>query len=387
MRIATIGAGISGLTIAAALRHFDPHVEVQLYERDTDTAQRFQGYSLGMKGEYGISVLRQLGVLDQLRADMVPVTNFVFCDQKGHALLELPDGSEKHLNLRVKRSRLKEALRAAAPDVKINYGMDCTGYRQTPDAIEVLFRNGQTVQADYVVAADGVGSALRQQLIADNKHYLGLTSIVGEAPITLNHPLLAGGYFMMLGDSGASAFCYREANGIHFSFTQHAESDRALAEAAPAALLHCIQEATAAWSPPVPQIASGIDRATIVVRGYYDKEPLRHVREGRLWLLGDAAHPMSPFQGQGANMAMLDALKLAELLASAAGRRALPSEGTAALEADIVARGRKAVLESRGAAMEFHARSRFKQMNRNMGFRMVNVFIKLFSTRSRPVRA
>jgi hypothetical protein len=58
-------------------------------------------------------------------------------------------------------------------------------------------------------------------------------------------------------------------------------------------------------------------------------------------------------------MAMLDAFKLAELLASATGRRALPSDGAAALEADIVARGRKAVLESRSSAMQFHAQSRF----------------------------
>jgi 2-polyprenyl-6-methoxyphenol hydroxylase-like FAD-dependent oxidoreductase len=83
MRIATIGAGISGLTIAAALRHFDPQVEVQLYERDTATAPRFQGYSLGIKGEYGISVLRQLGIFEQLRADMVPVTNFVSATRRG----------------------------------------------------------------------------------------------------------------------------------------------------------------------------------------------------------------------------------------------------------------------------------------------------------------
>jgi salicylate hydroxylase len=382
MRIATIGAGISGLTIAAALQHFDPQVEIQLYERDTVTAPRFQGYSLGMKGEYGISVLRQLGIFEQLRADMVPITNFVFCDQKGQALLELPEGSEKHLNLRVRRDRLKEALRAAAPDVKINYGMDCTGYVQTPDAIEVLFRNGQTVQADYVVAADGVGSALRQQFVADNKRYLGLTSIVGEAPITLDLPLLAGGYFMMLADSGASAFCYREASGIHFSFTEHAESDRALAEAAPAALLQRIQEATAKWAQPVPEIASAIDPATIVVRGYYDKEPLEHVRQGRLWLLGDAAHPMSPFQGQGANMAMLDALQLAELLAARASTNGETQVAAHKLEADIVARGRKAVIESRSAAARLHTASRFKQMNRDIGFRMASFFIKLVSRKS-----
>lgn len=76
-------------------------------------------------------------------------------------------------------------------------------------------------------------------------------------------------------------------------------------------------------------------------------------------------------------MAMLDARRLAELLATT--RDAFPEADAAALEADIVARGRKAVLESRSAAKEFHIQSRFQHMNRNVGFRMANVFIRLFA--------
>src|SRR5215471_19305253 len=80
--------------------------------------------------------------------------------------------------------------------------------------------------------------------------------------------------------------------------------------------------------------------------------------------------------------AMLDALKLAELLSAAP----VSPAGAAALEADIVTRGRKAVFESRSAAAQFHAQSRFKQMNRNVGFRMANVFIKLFNRSAKSSR-
>src|SRR5215471_2097206 len=166
MRIAVVGSGICGLTFAAAMQHVNSDVEVQLYERDTAPDARFQGYSLGMKGDAGIPVLRQLGVFDMLRADMLPVRNFVFCDQKGNSLLELPSSTDdKHLNLRVKRSALRDGLRAAAPGVTINYGMKCSGFRNTDGGIDLFFENGQTVRADYVVAADGVGSTLRQQLV------------------------------------------------------------------------------------------------------------------------------------------------------------------------------------------------------------------------------
>jgi len=383
VKIAAIGTGISGLTFAAAMRHFNPSVEVELYERDASPDARFQGYSLGMKANGGIPVLRQLGLFDKMRTDMLPVSNFVFCDQKGTPLLELPSSSDdKNLNLRVKRSALKAALRGAAPDVPIHYGMECTYYTQSESGVSLRFGNGQSVQSDYVVAADGVGSALRQQLVGDSKRYLGLTCVVGQVAIQLQHPLLAGGYFLMLGDTGASVFCYRDMAGFHVSYTEHASSEAALSELAPEALLRRVGTATSGWSAPVPDIVAALDPATIVVRGYYDKEPLKRVRDGRLWLLGDAAHPMSPFQGQGANMAMLDALKLAELLSAAP----VSPAGAAALEADIVTRGRKAVLESRSAAAQFHAQSRFKQMNRNVGFRMANVFIKLFNRSAKSSR-
>src|SRR5262249_8001556 len=149
------------------------------------------------KGEGGIPVLRKLGIFDTLRPDMSPVSNFIFCDQHGTPLLELAASTDdKNMTVRVQRRRLKAALRAAAPDVELRYGMEATGYRQTEEAIEVQFRNGQTIKADYVVAADGVGSALRQQLVGDKKRYLGLTCIVGSAPIEVQHPLLAGGYFL-----------------------------------------------------------------------------------------------------------------------------------------------------------------------------------------------
>jgi salicylate hydroxylase len=241
----------------------------------------------------------------------------------------------------------------------------------------VQFANGQCVEADYVVACDGVASAIRQQMIGDQSHYLGLAAIVGDAPITLEHPLLAGGYFMTLGKDGSSVFCYRQAGGVHLSYTTHVASVDSLRSESPEALLKRVQQATQDWHAPIPAIAAAIDPATEVVRGYYDKEPLKHVHEGHVWLIGDAAHPMSPFQGQGANMAMVDALRLAQFFTDSADI----AEEIEKLDKDIVTRGRKAVLESRQAATQFHNRSSWQQGLRNFGFRISNRMIKLFARR------
>jgi 2-polyprenyl-6-methoxyphenol hydroxylase-like FAD-dependent oxidoreductase len=182
---------------------------------------------------------------------------------------------------------------------------------------------------------------------------------------------------MSLGNDGSSIFCYAQPGGAtHFSYTMHAGSEAEVGGQDNDRLLDRVREATSGWHPLVAAILGAARTETIGVRGYYDRLPPRTVTDGPVWLLGDAAHAMSPFQGQGGNTAMLDALDLANLLASG-----YPPVDRARLDKQIVDRGRKMVLESRRAAAQFHATSRFKQRNRNVGFRIGNAVLKLFSRR------
>jgi 2-polyprenyl-6-methoxyphenol hydroxylase-like FAD-dependent oxidoreductase len=378
MKIGVIGAGISGLTFATAIRRFAPRTQVELYERDLSPTSRSQGYSLGLKGDGAIPVLKAIGLYDQIALQVVTIQNFVFCDQRGQVLLELSATTdETRLTQRVKRSVLKTILLEGIGETPIYSNMLATGFRQNDRGVEVNFENGQTAQVDYLVACDGVVSAIRQQMIGDQKRYLGLTTILLDSPHLLKHPLLEGGYFLTLGDNGASLFCYRQPDGIHLSYTVHAESESDITSQAADSLLNRVQEETKAWHSPIPEITALVDPASLVVRGYYDKEPLQHVRQGRVWLVGDAAHPMSPFQGQGANMAMVDALRLAQFFGELEANPQSAEMKAQTLEKDIVTRGRKAVLESRNAAKQFHSTSHMQQMFRNFGFRMGNVFIRM----------
>ena len=198
----------------------------------------------------------------------------------------------------------------------------------------------------------------------------GLRAIAGDTSTPVAHPLLDGGCFMTLGDDGTSVFAHRERSGVHLSLTIHGGSDWPIAH--PAAVL---LERTRGWHDPIPAIVAGIDPAGVVVRDYADRDPLTHVRDGRVWLIGDAAHPMVPFQGQGANTGMRDAMDLAAFLS---GEHDDP-------EGAIVARGRKAVLSSRRSAEQFHTTSGLSRRMRNAGFRSADAFMALgrkFSSKS-----
>jgi 2-polyprenyl-6-methoxyphenol hydroxylase-like FAD-dependent oxidoreductase len=370
VKVIIVGAGISGLTLAAALAQLAPRIQVEVFERDATAAERRRGYAIGLKGDGGLEVLGRLGLRDEVLTNGAQqVTNFMITDRQGRTLLALPSGKDSaQQTYRVQRDHLQSVLTAALT-TPVQYGFQALGYESIETCHRVIFTGGRHVDGDVVVACDGVSSALRHQLVGDSPRFLGLSAITGAAALSIDDPMLSGGYFMILGDGGDSFFCYRQPGGVHFSYASHAEPS-ALESTSRLELIHQVQAATADWHQLVRSIASAADPESIKPRGYYDRDPTKRIRDGNVWLIGDAAHPMSPFQGQGANTAMLDALALAELL----GSGSLTADADR-LEARITARGRKAVLESRRAARQFHTTRRVQIMNRNLGFRVANAMI------------
>ena len=369
MKVIIVGAGIGGLTLASALAQLAPRTDVEVYEQDATAAERRRGYAIGLNAD-ALAVLERLGLREEVLAGGAQqVTNFMITDREGNTLLALPSGNGQHQTYRVQRDHLQSALAGALPTDRVQYGFHGLGYETPEGQYRVIFIGGRHVDGDVVVGCDGVDSALRRQLVGDSPHFLGLSAITGDAPLSVDDPLLSGGYFMTLGDHGDSFFCYPQPGGVHFSYTSHVEPS-ALETTSQPELLRQVQAATADWHPLVRSIAAAADPNSIEPRGYYDREPTKRVRDGNVWLIGDAAHPMSPFQGQGANTAMVDAVALAELL----GSGNLPGDAER-VAAGIAARGRKAILESRRAAQQYHARTRFKITSRNLGFRIANTMI------------
>jgi salicylate hydroxylase len=280
----------------------------------------------------------------------------------------------------VQREQLKTVLLDAIGDVDIHYGQCCTGYEAAGERVAATFESGAKAEADHLVGADGVASGVRARMIGDAPRFLGLSAIYGDAPIQPDDPLLTGGYFITLGHNGASFFCYTQPGGsVHWSYTMHTSAPGQLDASAAGELLTRVDRETAGWFPLVRRIVGATDDDSIGVRDYFDREPVKSIRSGRVWLVGDAAHPMSPFQGQGANCALANGVRLADYFAAAEQDPAGAEPVAAQIEAELVERSSKFVIESRKRAEQLHATSRYSQAMRDVGFRTGNAFIKLFS--------
>jgi 2-polyprenyl-6-methoxyphenol hydroxylase-like FAD-dependent oxidoreductase len=371
LQVIIIGAGIGGLTLANLLRQTDPAFHVRIFERDSSTHMRMQGGTLGLKDPGGLTALHRLGIYDEIRAVSKQVTRFTILTQQGKHLLTLQ--GHPH-SLRVSRATLHDLLLHDFHQM-ITFDMLCTGYTQKQGKPVVKFSDGREETADVVVACDGVKSVIRRQFIGDAPHYLGLSAISGNVATTEIHPLLVDGPLLVIG-KGVSFILDQQQDTIGWSLsmqTKHKEWE----PLPKSALKERVLAATRQWFSPIHEIVSstGIEDS-VYLGGFYDKDPLQHACAGTLVLLGDAAHPMSPFRGEGANMAMLDALSFVDVLQTAEEGRL--EQALARYEHEMLARSRKAVLQSRKAAREMHSRNPLTQSLLRGKLRLANRLLPLF---------
>jgi 2-polyprenyl-6-methoxyphenol hydroxylase-like FAD-dependent oxidoreductase len=375
VNIIIVGAGIGGLTLGNLLQQSSKQIHFRIFERDTRAHSRLQGTTLGLKSPGGLVALQRLGMYEEIREWSKPVTNFSFLTRKGKPLLNLRDNPHSpETTLRVPREKLRDLL---LKDIggKIEFHTTCTGFTAREGKPVVFFANGREEAADLVVACDGVNSVIRKQMIGDERHYLGISGIGGTLPSDFPHPLLAGGPFIAIGD-GMSLFVDQYEGKIRWGFSMHSQ-EKELKDISGPVLKERALSATKSWSPFMQEILQKTRPEEIAFGGgLYDKEPLTKAHAGSIVLLGDAAHPMSPFRGEGANMAMIDALSLTDGLLAADTRN---REGALLIyEEEMLKRTRKYILLSRQSAYEMHRSNWFLQVVRNAKLRMANSFIPKF---------
>ncbi|MDQ6531121.1 NAD(P)/FAD-dependent oxidoreductase [Flavobacterium sp. LHD-85] len=327
--VAIIGAGIGGVALAVACLHRG--IPFTIYERDSDFDARSQGYGLTLqqasKAMKGLGITSLNGVIS---------TKHIVHNTEGKTLGEW--GTRKWLetaiksptkrtNIHIARQSLRLALlEQLGGNNKVQWGHQLVNLRESLEGVELDFQtneNIKTVKADLVVGADGIRSAVRKLTIGEETtplRYLDCIVILGICPLSslegLSSELLDGATIFQTANGNERIYVMPyTADSVmwQLSFPMSEEEAKELSAKGPQALKEEARRRTQ-WHAPIPQILKATQENLISGYPVYDRELLSAAlleKNQNTTLIGDAAHPMSPFKGQGANQALLDALKLA----------------------------------------------------------------------------
>jgi salicylate hydroxylase len=311
-RVAIVGGGIGGVAAANALRQ--QGIEAEVYEQAPMLKEVGAGVAIHPNG---VRALRHLGFGEGLARSGARWVDARFQHPDGQLIAPFwPMAEAAHIEVYgVHRADLLQLLLEPLPAETLHVDHRCVGIEQDGQTATLSFANGAHVTVDVVVAADGIHSTLRQfvtppslPLPSGSVGYRGVISAasVGWPPGAMRNWLGPGKHFLVFPVRANTLINYV---GFVASDTLATESWSAPGD--PARLAREF----AGWDPLVEAIIAQIE--STFWWGLYDREPLQTWTRGRLTLLGDAAHPMLPHVGQGANQAIEDGVALATILGQA----------------------------------------------------------------------
>jgi 2-polyprenyl-6-methoxyphenol hydroxylase-like FAD-dependent oxidoreductase len=314
-----IGGGICGPALALVLaRHGVEPVVCEAYPRRDDVGGGFQ------IAPNGIRVLAALGLYDRLRAVGVPSRDMVFRNHRGRDLAVIRTrADEPALNLT--RAPVIRILRdeATARGVAVRYERRLDGIEIDGDRVIAVFGDGARETADVLVGADGVHSRVRGWLLPEHAaprdtEMVGLGGFCAASMPPPSDPRDADRLTFLAGRRHQFGYA-RFGDGWAWWCHAHAPSPAAraaLVDATPAQLRDQMLERYRGWVEPVERMIRA--SASWVAVPIYDVPTLPRWHRGRVGVVGDAAHAMSPAGGQGASQALEDAQLLGELLGDTA---------------------------------------------------------------------
>ncbi|MFD0265984.1 FAD-dependent monooxygenase [Streptomyces sp. NPDC127106] len=308
---AVVGGGLGGLTAAAALHARG--VDVHVYERGQ--ALREQGVGMHL-GPNGTRLLRRLGLGPRLaeaavRPDALEVRAFHNGAQV--AVQEMGEVWERQFRapyLTVHRGDLHRMLAGLLPAARVHTGKELTGFREGPDGVRLEFADGTTAEADVLIGADGVHSAVRRAVAGEDAPVYSGNSALRGLVDAADVPGLDPARMYMFAGPAARVLCYPVSGGRQFTYVVVVPAAEGDAESWTSATDRSdLDSVLAGWAPQVREVVAAAGE----VRRWalYDRAPLERWSTRRVTLLGDAAHPMLPHHGQGANQAIEDGVALA----------------------------------------------------------------------------
>lgn len=357
LHIAIVGAGIAGLTAARALQlmGFRPVV----FEQAAVLGEAGAGLTVTPNATHVLNALGLEQVLEQigLRPDRGGVKHW----RTGELLVEISRGHEMREKYgaayyQVHRADLHRELAALVTEcdpgaIRTSHGL--IGFRQDARGVHMSFTGGHVASADVMVGADGVRSQVRSLLFgAERPRFTGYVAYRGLVPFeALPDGIIEPTSCLSTGPHRSfTRYLIRGGRLVNFVGLTERQDWREEGWSTRADVQEMLDE-YADWYPDVRTIIRSTPEHGLYKWALFDREPLSRWTEGKVTLIGDAAHPMLPFLGQGAAMGIEDGMVLARAFAAS-------SSLTEALTRYEEARRERAnwvMLESRNTAMNYHS--------------------------------
>lgn len=312
-RAVVIGAGIGGLAAAIALKQTG--WDVAVYERAPELCEVGAGISLWTNA---VKVLRKLGVGEAIESVAATIRQSEVRSWRGHLLLATDLTNLNHKlgapSIGIHRADLQAKLADALGHEHIHTGMTCVSYTQDEKGANALFAEGDEIRGQILVGADGIKSLVRNQLLGpEPPRYAGYTAWRGVGLI--GHPAVPLGLTVLAMGRGSQAGLLPIGGGRTYWFaTANVPAGQT---AGPGGHKADLMARFKDWYPAIPAAIEATDASAILRNDIADRPPVRKWSDGRVTLLGDAAHPTTPNLGQGACQAIESAWVLARSLANA----------------------------------------------------------------------
>ncbi len=329
-KVAIVGGGPGGLVLARLLQLRG--VSVIVYERDKSRAVRVQGATLDLHEESGLKALDAAGLMDTFKASYRPDADKLrITDQQGNILFDdhldeqVAGFGDEHFRPEIDRGPLRELLLDSLNPGTVVWDSHIVGLEPEGEGWLMKFQQDITAYADLVIGADGANSKIRPYVTPVKAFYAGVTVVEGAvydaAVVTPEvYALLKGGKIFALGQEQSLIVSSKGDGSIAFytgcKTPENWVKDSGIDFGNKAQVFTWFKEAFAGWGSIWEELFAN-DKTYFIPRPQYCM-PLDQTWEARpnITLLGDAAHLMPPYAGEGVNMAMLDALELSECLIS-----------------------------------------------------------------------
>jgi 2-polyprenyl-6-methoxyphenol hydroxylase-like FAD-dependent oxidoreductase len=304
MRALVVGGGIAGLSTAIGLRRAG--VDVTVFERARELEEIGAGLSLWSNA---MQALERLGVADAVRERGAIARRVRSLTPRGDIVSDVALDGFPAVSAGVHRADLQSALAEALGLDALRLGATCVGFTDEGDGVVARFEGGGDERGDVLIGADGLNSTVRRQLLAHERpRYAGF---VGWRAVTSrDERLVEAGTWSQTTGRGVLFGVIDIGRGRLYWFVSEArpETDGERPPGRKRAILELVR----GWHDPVEAIVEGTDEAAIFRTNIYDRKPVKRWSAGRVTLVGDAAHVMTPVLGQGAAQAIEDAVVLAE---------------------------------------------------------------------------